>query len=815
MGIIRRSTTDIRWVDNDPVTLPNDVWHLRNPQDPKTYDIERECVVYMPFNGELIGADCRQEHNQMCEKSSNFIDSEPSQAEKEAIKKVEETVTKIKQVNEKLDAAVKEGKATVDKAKNDVNQKLKDEADKAQQREKEFTAKVDATKKDIENKAKASTDEINNKIKDAETKGKKVADDAASLKKQSDQLFTKLDDFESDMSQKQVQDSMKVNKLTNEVNDMKSDLTKKTQECKNDIGEATKQSKELETKLKAEAAKQTEAFNKKIEDETKKCETKINSMKDEFNKILNKDYLNSKQVDEKVKQKTDDVDKAIKTCDKNREKLNSDLAEVNNNVKNVKPTPEELNKNIADMTKKYNDDVEKYHNELKKMNEGLGGSEDEDAKPIPPTSNCCQQVDVFKDEISKKINEQKEKVKSKMNNVEKAFNEQLQSVKKESESVKTDEEKVKKLSEKLTAVEKDAKKRSDECTATTNDLKKEIQTKVEEDAVKREKVEKEITVKLHETKNEQNKALEAVKKEADKCFSSDCESKNMQVIREVVKDNHDKEINEKIEQALKEYEKNNPTNNNKPTVQSKPSIEFVNKVKDKLKSHSKFIHQNDIAIRKLIAVAIQLKYAVEEPSKAKGCPLGWNRRHSKCYFVGPKATFEENKEYCQQFKASMVTVNTTVQQQTLVDLTKTSGRPMWVKPASSFNAYESDDTFEETKCVVFDPSDEQVITGKCGDTNFQLCELEVNEQAYATDDASQKSDSQLRRKRSIENIENEKIKSEIIDIKSQISTIIDEFKNAKLEMSNKKYTLYSAVMVAAIIAMIAFFSIYLIKKSKQ
>ncbi|RWS18663.1 hypothetical protein B4U80_14575, partial [Leptotrombidium deliense] len=147
--------------------------------------------------------------------------------------------------------------------------------------------------------------------------------------------------------------------------------------------------------------------------------------------------------------------------------------------------------------------------------------------------------------------------------------------------------------------------------------------------------------------------------------------------------------------------------------------DFEDSFMKQLDVHSKFILYNDIAIQELIATTLQLKNFIEKvdrPAERFGCPFGSIRVNEKCYFIGPKATFDENKKYCDLLNASIVKVEQN-QNNILSEL---------LKPINGDNIWTSHSLMQPSSepinpaCAVFNPHTGLWSRGDCDEQHVQM-----------------------------------------------------------------------------------------------
>ncbi|RWS23079.1 hypothetical protein B4U80_13439, partial [Leptotrombidium deliense] len=603
------------------------------------------------------------------------------------------------------------------------------------------------------------------------------------------QLSGKLGDLEKEMSQKQVANAQKINQLTTSVTDLKNDIKKTTDECKNEVTEAKNQMKNLADK--AANSNAAEEMNKKIEAEAQKCDSKVATTKDELEKKLKNEYMTAAQMEEKMKQSSAEVDKAIKVkeiycdqnnysvfqeCEKKNEEMTQDINSVKETVNNLKTKNDALAKDVTSANTKCNDDSSKLGDELKKMKEKVEQSIAANAIVDAAVKECCSKFDIFKTEVTKKFEDEKEKVNSKLDNIEKTNKESLDKLKNDIKEINNNNNPyLKPLEDKVTTIESEIKKNSEECKTKTSELKNEVEKKLKEESEKRDKIEKDISSKIDEVKKEQTASLEKVKENVKICQTNDCSAKNTEIIKEVIKQNFNKDITEKIEKLM-------ASSGSLPNSAAVNVNDFEKSVQKQLKLHSK-------------------------PDSYRGCPLGWKQIHLRCYFVGPKATFHENQKYCELFNASLVNVNSTAEQQAVIDLAKPVNNPAWIYlgPFSVPTQLDDKNPYKNKPCAAIDPKSGEVIFGHCGETYTQMCEISVEDSKYIIKDFSNQKVSQLlRAKRKAENYElTSDTKSEIGELSDQLNYLRNEFDAVTRKQRQQKYVLVSSILVVASLAMIA------------
>ncbi|RWS23807.1 hypothetical protein B4U80_13316, partial [Leptotrombidium deliense] len=217
----------------------------------------------------------------------------------------------------------------------------------------------------------------------------------------------------------------------------------------------------------------------------------------------------------------------------------------------------------------------------------------------------------------------------------------------------------------------------------------------------------------------------------------------------------EKKFEHKLETLKAEVKNNAPPqstttpNNNAQSSNAAVPADFQSAVNSRLNKHSKFLVHNDVAIHRLTAVALQLKDALMHPTLHRGCPLGFIRAEGSCVHIGPKASFHENKKYCELFNSKMITTETKYGEIIATRLAKYSPEiGVWMQsllPKNEYYAndgYKSDliDSLKDLKCTAFIPLNGKWVTGNCNKQFNTICEINADDQKHEIKDFSDTSD---------------------------------------------------------------------------
>ncbi|RWS26077.1 hypothetical protein B4U80_13012 [Leptotrombidium deliense] len=527
LGLKRRHVGDklFDWINGRYFDLMSHVWQRGQLNED---DEEYSCVVIGAKTGTLKSEKCNEKNKKMCEirleelppqkpttpkpKPTTTTEAPttppgPSQSDIEMSNKINEAWEAVKQANEKLEAAVKDQKEVLDSVKDNLSTKLSEETDKVKKGEKELIKKLDDLKQVLNDAVKYSADDVTIKIDGTSNLFKDIDINLASVKNLNKEIIQKMNEDKENLEKKSEHNLSKINQISEDVKSIKSEMELENKETKNDIEEMKKKinaikddeiKNDLKGKLHQKLKQQSELSGNKVIATTEELVTK---MIDEM--------LNVEQIEEKLKQRTDQLDIAAKECTKHMQPFVAEMSTIKNDMSSVSSVNEKI---ITDFSK----DAAEHRSKIKNLNTELNS---------------------LSERINKMSQDSATNLKDTLKTSETEFNSNIEPIESVLNTFNNDRINMQNFMKKVEQLSNEMSKSSDECKKDVESLSSLVVNKAKEETSKYDIFERLLKEKVSVINTDHKKDIEAIQNEVKQCTTNKCVASNSDLIRDTIKIN--------------------------------------------------------------------------------------------------------------------------------------------------------------------------------------------------------------------------------------------------------------------------------------